>query len=143
MSNLRFQFFAKHFPSFAQMHTPTRKSNCASTTKSDTRNPQATHRLLLRMETHLYTEPGCGACIEAKSFLKSRGISFEEQDVRANPEYLLTLTEELGSCILPTLVAGDTIVAGFDRGAHESLPAAVTLKLYSRSGVSELLERTE
>jgi glutaredoxin len=40
------------------------------------------------MEILLYTEPGCGACIEAKSFLQSRGIFFEERDVRADPEYL-------------------------------------------------------
>ena len=82
------------------------------------------------MEIHLYTEAGCRACIEAKTFLTSRGISFEERDVRANPEYLRTLTEELDSCILPSLVAGDTIIAGFDRGAYESLPAAVALKSY-------------
>ena len=82
------------------------------------------------MEIHLYTEPGCGACIEAKSFLKSHGICFEERDVRANPVYLRVLTEDLDSCTLPTLVAGDTIVAGFDREAYKSLPAAVALKIY-------------
>jgi glutaredoxin len=74
------------------------------------------------MEIHLYTEPGCGACIEAKSFLQSRGITFEERDVRAHPEYLRILTDDLDSCTLPTLVAGDTIFAGFDREEYESLP---------------------
>jgi len=78
------------------------------------------------MEIYLYTEPGCGACIEAKSFLKSRGISFEEWDVRANPEYLRILTDDLDSCTLPTLAAGDTIIAGFDREEYERLPAVVS-----------------
>jgi len=78
------------------------------------------------MEIYLYTEPGCGACIEAKSFLKSRGISFEERDVRANPEYLRILTDDLDSCTLPTLAAGDTIIAGFDREEYERLPAVVS-----------------
>ena len=80
------------------------------------------------MEIHLYTEPGCGACIEAKSFLTSRGIAFEERDVRANPEYLRILTDDLDSCTLPTLVADDTIIAGFDREEYENLPAKSSLK---------------
>jgi glutaredoxin len=75
------------------------------------------------MEIHLYKEPGCVACIEAKSFLTSHGISFEERDVRANPEYLRILTDVLDSCTLPTLVAGDTIIPGFDREEYENLPA--------------------
>jgi glutaredoxin len=80
------------------------------------------------MEIHLYTEPGCDACFEAKSFLASRGISFEERDVRANPEFLRILTNDLDSCTLPTLVAGDTIISGFDQEAYECLPAASKLK---------------
>lgn len=82
------------------------------------------------MEIHLYTEPGCGACIEAKSLLKSRGISFEERDVRANPEYLRILTDELDSCTLPTLVAGDTIIAGFDQEEYHRLPTAIAPKIH-------------
>jgi glutaredoxin len=80
------------------------------------------------MEIHLYTEPGCAACIEAKSFLTSRGIAFEERDVRANPEYLRILTDDLDSCTLPTLVADDTIIAGFDREEYENLPVKSSLK---------------
>src|SRR5260370_28037812 len=97
------------------MHNPQRKFNCAFAIKSDTRRTRTACRKLLPMEIHLYTEPGCGACIEAKSFLTSHGISFEERDVRANPEYLRILTDDLDSCTLPTLVAGNTIIAGFDR----------------------------
>lgn len=80
------------------------------------------------MEIHLYTEPGCGACTEAKSFLQSRGIPFEERDVRANPEYLRILEHELDSCVLPTLVAGDTIIAGFDREEYQRLPVLPPVK---------------
>jgi glutaredoxin 3 len=80
------------------------------------------------MQIHLYTEPGCGACIEAKSFLQERGIFFEERDVHANPEYLRILTDELDSCTLPTLVAGDKIIAGFDREEYQRLPTVHVLK---------------
>jgi glutaredoxin len=78
------------------------------------------------MEIYLYTEPGCGACIEAKSFLAARGIRFEERDVRANPEYLRILTDDLDSCTLPTLVAGDTILTGFEQEEYESLSVKST-----------------
>ena len=56
------------------------------------------------MEIHLYTEPGCSACVDAKAFLTSHGILFEERDIRANPEYLRILTDEIDSCTTPTLV---------------------------------------
>lgn len=78
------------------------------------------------MGIHLYTEPGCAACAEAKSFLQSRGITFEERDVHSNPEYRRILSEDLDGCTLPTLVAGDTIIAGFDREEYQRLPATVS-----------------
>jgi len=75
------------------------------------------------MAIHLYTEPRCSACVEAKNFLASRGISFEERNVHANPEYLRILTDDLDSCTLPTLVAGDMIIVGFDREEYQRLPS--------------------
>jgi glutaredoxin len=74
------------------------------------------------MRIQLYTEPGCSACVEAKNFLASRGISFEERDVRSNPEYLRILHEDLDSCTTPTLVAGDEILVGFDPADYQRLP---------------------
>jgi glutaredoxin len=82
------------------------------------------------MLIHLYTEPGCEACVEAKRYLASHGIVFEERDVRANPEYLLILTDNLDSCTLPTLVVGDTIIAGFDREEYQRLPAGMAARKF-------------
>jgi glutaredoxin len=76
------------------------------------------------MRIHLYTEPGCGACMEAKSFLNSRGIPFEERDIRSNPEYLRILNDDLDSCTTPTLVAGGMIVVGFDQVEYQRLPVS-------------------
>jgi glutaredoxin len=89
------------------------------------------------MQIYLYTEPGCGACIEAKSFLNSRGIFFQERDVRANPEYLRILTDELDSCTLPTLVAGGEIIFGFDEAMYQQLPAGVLRKISFPSAKGE------
>jgi glutaredoxin len=88
------------------------------------------------MRIHLYTEPGCSACTEAKSFLQSCGIAFEERNVRLDPEFLRILQDDLDSCTLPTLVAGDTIITGFDREEYQRLPAAL-LNIDRRSTGSE------
>jgi glutaredoxin len=80
------------------------------------------------MEIYLYTEPGCSACVEAKNFLASRGVFFRERDVRANEKFRRILTDDLDSCTLPTLVAGDTIIAGFDREEYERLPVKAGAK---------------
>lgn len=80
------------------------------------------------MEIYLYTEPGCDACIEAKNFLRSLGIRYEERDVRCDSQYLRILTDDLDSCTLPTLVAGDTIIAGFDREEYQRLCAVDKMK---------------
>jgi len=61
------------------------------------------------------------ACLDAKRFLASRGICFEERDIRANPDFRRILTEELDSCTTPTLVTGDTIVVGFDTTEYRML----------------------
>jgi glutaredoxin len=76
------------------------------------------------MRIYLYTEPGCTACVEAKSFLASHGLCFEERDVLSHPEYLKILNDELDSCTTPTLVAGDKIIVGFDQAEYEHLPSS-------------------
>jgi glutaredoxin len=73
------------------------------------------------MPNHFYTEPGCAACVEAKKFLISRGIPFEERDIRANPDYLRILTDDLDSRTTPTLVLADKIIVGFDPAEYELL----------------------
>ena len=79
------------------------------------------------MRIHLYTEPGCGACMEAKSFLNSRGIPFEERDIRSNPEYLRILNDDLDSCTTPTLVVGGMIIVGFDQPEYQRLPVSLAM----------------
>jgi glutaredoxin len=80
------------------------------------------------MPNHFYTEPGCGACMNAKKFLISRGIPFEERDIQTNPDYLRILTEELDSRTTPTLVLADKIIVGFDRSEYELLAGSARTK---------------
>lgn len=90
------------------------------------------------MEIFLYTEPGCLACVEAKRFLESRGVEFAERDVCSNPEYMRILTDELDSCTLPTLVAGDKIICGFDLEEYEAIPGNPPLKGRRRDSQQQL-----
>jgi glutaredoxin len=80
------------------------------------------------MQNHFYTEPGCAACMDAKKFLISHRIPFEERDIHANPEYLRILTEELDSRTTPTLVVGGNIIVGFDPVEYELLGRANGLR---------------
>jgi glutaredoxin len=59
--------------------------------------------------------------MDARKFLISRGIPFEERDIQTNPDYLRILTEEFDSRTTPTLVAADRIIIGFDRAEYELL----------------------
>jgi glutaredoxin len=84
------------------------------------------------MEIYLYTEFGCGVCMEAKGFRAVRGISFQERDIRSNPEYQRILTDDVDSRTTPTLVANDMIndkiddkiIVGFDPEEYRFLLAS-------------------
>jgi glutaredoxin len=65
--------------------------------------------------------------MEAKSFLNSRGIPFEERDIRSNPEYLRILNDDLDSCTTPTLVADGMIIVGFDQAEYQRLPVSLVV----------------
>ena len=82
----------------------------------------------LTMPYHFYTEPGCAACVDAKKFLTSRGIPFEERNIRANPDYLRILNEDLDSLTTPTLVLADKIIVGYDRSEYELLAGGAGTK---------------
>ena len=73
------------------------------------------------MHIDLYTAPGCRACTEAKKFLASHGIQFEERNVLSDPEFMRILTDELDSRTTPTLVMGDKIIVGFDPVEYQLL----------------------
>jgi glutaredoxin len=62
----------------------------------------------------LYSQPGCSSCIAAKQYLAAQGVSYQEKDIRSDPEFLRELVEDLKSRTTPTLVVGEHVVMGFD-----------------------------
>lgn len=80
------------------------------------------------MPNHFYTEPGCAVCKDAKEFLISHCIPFEERNILSNPDYLRILTEELDSLTTPTLVFDDRVIVGFERSEYELLLGQTGMK---------------
>lgn len=56
----------------------------------------------------------------AKEFLSSRGIQYEERNIRSDSEFIRELVEDYQSRSTPTLVAGGRVVMGFDPAEYES-----------------------
>ncbi len=50
----------------------------------------------------------------AKQYLAAQGVTYEEKDIRGDPEFLRELVEDLKSRTTPTLVVGEKVVMGFD-----------------------------
>jgi glutaredoxin len=53
-------------------------------------------------------------CVTAKEFLSSRGVEYEEKNIRQDPDALRHLVEGLRSTSTPTLVVGERVLIGFD-----------------------------
>jgi glutaredoxin len=62
----------------------------------------------------LYSQAGCPSCAAAKQYLAAQGVSYQEKDIRSDPEILRELVEDLKSSTTPTLVVGENVVIGFD-----------------------------
>ncbi|MBI1750886.1 MAG: glutaredoxin family protein [Acidobacteria bacterium] len=56
----------------------------------------------------------------AKEFLSSRGVDFEERNIRTDSEFIRELVEDHQSRATPTLVAGSQVVTGFDPTDYEA-----------------------
>lgn len=63
----------------------------------------------------LYTSPLCGFCHAAKRLLKSKGVTFSEVDVLANPGRKAEMIKRAnGGRTVPQIFIGDTHVGGCD-----------------------------
>jgi len=63
----------------------------------------------------LYTTPICGFCHAAKRLLTSKGVSFSEIDVMANPDRRAEMMQRAnGGRTVPQIFIGDIHVGGND-----------------------------
>jgi glutaredoxin 3 len=62
----------------------------------------------------LYSRAMCSWCIDAKDFLQARGYKFVEVDVGRNRAAYQEMKELSDQSYVPTLVAGEEVLANFD-----------------------------
>jgi glutaredoxin-like YruB-family protein len=67
----------------------------------------------------LYTRKWCGWCVDAKEYLKSHGIPFEEVDVGRDPAADEEMHRLSGQGYVPTVVIDGHVLANFDTGQLE------------------------
>ena len=70
--------------------------------------------LSMSNELTLYSRAMCLWCIDAKDFLQSRGYKFTEIDVGRNRAAYEEMKEISEQSYVPTLVAGEEVLANFD-----------------------------
>ncbi len=65
-------------------------------------------------EIKLYSREWCSWCIDAKEYLTERGYKFTEIDVGQDRDAYKEMKELSDQTYVPTLVAGDEVLANFD-----------------------------
>ena len=70
--------------------------------------------LLVAPELTLYSRPMCSWCMDAKDYLSERGYQFTEIDVGRDRNAYDEMAELSDQTCVPTLVAGDEVLANFD-----------------------------
>jgi len=71
-------------------------------------------------ELTLYSRAMCSWCIDAKDYLSERGFRFTEIDVGRDRDAYEEMTELSDQTYVPTLVAGNEVLANFDTDQLET-----------------------
>jgi glutaredoxin len=69
---------------------------------------------LVATDLTLYSRAMCGWCIDAKEYLSERGYRFTEIDVGRDRDAYEEMAELSDQTYVPTLVAGEEVLANFD-----------------------------
>ena len=76
------------------------------------------------MPVKVYTTPTCPWCRQAKAFLDSHGVTYEEIDVTKDRSLVEELKAVSGQLGVPVVTDGTMVVIGFDKGELGKLAAA-------------------
>lgn len=69
---------------------------------------------LVATELTLYSRAMCSWCLDAKDYLAERGYQFTEIDVGRDRDAYREMAELSDQTYVPTLVAGEEVLANFD-----------------------------
>ena len=65
----------------------------------------------------IYTTPTCRYCTLAKEYFRTKGVRFEEIDVREDPAAAKALIRRTGEYGVPQIDINGNMIIGFDKGA--------------------------
>ena len=75
------------------------------------------------MRNKLYTTPTCPHCQVARAYLVSKGADFIEFDVSTDVEAFRAMLSMTARAEVPTIIAGDRAVVGFEPSSWDVLLA--------------------
>lgn len=78
----------------------------------------------------IFTQAGCPACHQVKSFLKARGVTYVERDVQTDEAAMAELRAR-GYAATPLTLVGDVEVLGMNRQKLEAALGASPMELRS------------
>ncbi len=64
----------------------------------------------------VYTQTGRSACDSTKEYLNEKGVDYEDRTVNEDEQALKEFTEKYKSRSTTTIVIGDDVIIGFDKG---------------------------
>ncbi|TYQ15290.1 UNVERIFIED_CONTAM: glutaredoxin-like YruB-family protein [Acetivibrio alkalicellulosi] len=73
------------------------------------------------MEIKVYSTPTCPYCIQAKKYLESKNVQFQEFDVSTDREAASEMIDKSGQRGVPVIDVNGEIIIGFDKGRLDSL----------------------
>ncbi len=62
----------------------------------------------------IFTTQGCPYCHQAKDYLKSQSIDFEEVDLTSDQKAAAALVQQTGHTAVPQIQIDDQFIIGFD-----------------------------
>jgi len=69
-------------------------------------------------DIEIYTKPTCPFCLRAKGLLQSKGQSWKEVDIAAEPERREEMIRRAGQHTVPQIWIGERHVGGYDELAR-------------------------
>ena len=71
----------------------------------------------------VYSTPTCPYCVRTKSFLKEKGVAFEDVDVSQDRVRAMEMVNKSGQMGVPVIDIGGEIIVGFQPQAFTKLLA--------------------
>ena len=72
-------------------------------------------------EVMVYTTPACPWCSKVKSYLKNKGVNYQEVDVVKDTEAAQRMVDLTGQRSVPVITKRDRYIVGFDPDRIDSI----------------------